>query len=191
MVRVARMTDAVVRGFDFAGAGQQTSTTHATVYIALGSNLGDRAGYLRAALDRLRATVRVTAVSPVYETDPVGYAAQGPFLNAVVAGTTTSAPRELLRILQAIEQASGRVRSFPNAPRTLDLDLLGYGSLVLDTPDLTVPHPRLRERAFVLAPLADIAPELVLPGLGGPVAALLAELGPLTGIARTDIALMG
>jgi dihydropteroate synthase len=189
MVRVARMTDAVVRGFDFENDGRQTSTTQATVYIALGSNLGDRAAYLQAALDRLRATVQVTAVSPVYETDPVGYAEQGPFLNAVVAGTTTRSPWELLRTLQAIERAAGRVRSFPNAPRTLDLDLLSYGTLVLDTPDLTVPHPRLHERAFVLAPLADIAPELVLPGLDSTVAALLAHLGPLAGIARTDIAL--
>lgn len=165
------------------------TATGATVYIALGSNLGDRAAYLRAALDRLRATVQVTAVSPVYETDPVGYAEQGPFLNAVVAGTTTSTPRGLLRALQAIERAAGRARSFPNAPRTLDLDLLGYGTLALDTPDLTVPHPRLHERAFVLAPLADIAPGLVLPGRGGTVAALLADLGPLAGLSLTDIAL--
>ena len=165
------------------------TATGATVYIALGSNLGDRAAYLQAALDRLRATVRVTAVSPVYETDPVGYAEQGPFLNAVVAGTTTSTPRGLLRALQGIERASGRARSFPNAPRTLDLDLLSYGTLALDTPDLTVPHPRLYERAFVLVPLADIAPGLVLPGMGGTVAALLADLGPLTGIFLTGIVL--
>ncbi len=165
------------------------TATGATVYIALGSNLGDRAAYLQAALDRLRATVLVIAVSPVYETDPVGYAEQGPFLNAVVAGTTTSTPRGLLRALQAIERASGRARSFPNAPRTLDLDLLSYGTLALDTPDLTVPHPRLYERAFVLVPLADIAPGLVLPGMGGTVAALLADLGPLAGISLTDIAL--
>jgi len=165
------------------------TATGATVYVALGSNLGDRAAYLQAALDRLRATVRVTAVSPVYETDPVGYAEQGPFLNAVVAGTTTSTPRGLLRALQGIERASGRARSFPNAPRTLDLDLLSYGTLALDTPDLTVPHPRLYERAFVLVPLADIAPGLVLPGMGGTVAALLADLGPLAGISLTDIAL--
>ncbi len=165
------------------------TATGATVYVALGSNLGDRAAYLQAALDRLRATVRVTAVSPVYETDPVGYAEQGPFLNAVVAGTTTSTPRGLLRALQGIERASGRARSFPNAPRTLDLDLLSYGTLALDTPDLTVPHPRLYERAFVLVPLADIAPGLVLPGMGGTVAALLADLGPLTGIFLTGIVL--
>ena len=189
MVRVARMADAVVRGFDFGDDGRQTRTTQATVYIALGSNLGDRAAYLQAALDRLRATVQVTAVSPVYETAPVGYAAQGPFLNAVVAGTTTSTPGELLQTLQAIERAAGRVRSFPNAPRTLDLDLLGYGTIVLDTPDLTGPHPRLHERAFVLAPLADIAPELVLPGLGRTVATLLADLGPTNGIRATAIVL--
>ncbi len=132
------------------------TATGATVYIALGSNLGDRAAYLRAALDRLRATVLVTAVSPAYETDPVGYAEQGPFLNAVVAGTTTSTPQGLLWALQAVERASGRTRLFPNAPRTLDLDLLSYGALILDAPDLTVPHPRLHERAFVLVPEARL-----------------------------------
>lgn len=163
--------------------------TRATVYIALGSNLGDRAAYLRAALDRLRAAVLVTAISPVYETDPVGYADQGPFLNAVIGGTTTSTPQGLLRSLQAIERALGRARPFPNAPRTIDLDLLCYDALTLATPDLTVPHPRLHERAFVLAPLADIAPGLVLPGTGDTVAALLAALGPLAGIHPTDIAL--
>ncbi len=165
------------------------TATGATVYIALGSNLGDRAAYLQAALDRLRATVLVTAVSPVYETDPVGYADQGAFLNAVVAGTTTRDPHALLGELLRIERALGRARPFPNAPRTIDLDLLDYDALALATPDLTVPHPRLHERAFVLAPLADIAPDLVLPGLGGTVAALLADLGPPSGIRATDIAL--
>lgn len=163
--------------------------TQATVYIALGSNLGDRWAYLRAALDRLRATVQVTAISPVYETAPVGYEQQGSFLNAVIGGTTTSTPQGLLRSLQAIERALGRARPFPNAPRTIDLDLLCYDALVLATPDLTVPHPRLHERAFVLAPLADIAPDLVLPDTGETVAALLADLGPLPGIRPTSLAL--
>lgn len=166
-----------------------TGAARATVYIALGSNLGDRAAYLQTALDRLRATVQVTAVSPVYETDPVGYAEQGPFLNAVVAGTTTRDPQALLGELLRIERALGRARSFPNAPRTIDLDLLGYDALALATPALTVPHPRLRERAFVLAPLADIAPGLVLPGMGDTAAALLAALGPRAGIRPTGIAL--
>ena len=165
------------------------AATRATVYIALGSNLGDRAAYLCAALARLRAYMTVTAISPVYETDPVGYADQGPFLNAVIGGTTTCSPAALLGALQGIERALGRERPFPNGPRTLDLDLLSYDALMLDTPDLTVPHPRLHERAFVLVPLADIAPDLVLPGPGRTVAALLADLGPPTGIHPTAIVL--
>ncbi len=165
------------------------TATRATVYIALGSNLGERAAYLGTALARLRAYLVVTAISPVYETDPVGYADQGPFLNAVIGGTTRYSPAALLGALQGIERDLGRERPFPNAPRTLDLDLLSYGTLVLDTPDLTVPHPRLHERAFVLAPLADIAPDLVVPGLGRTVAALVADLGPPRGIHPTDIVL--
>ncbi len=160
----------------------------ATVYIALGSNLGARGALLRGALDRLEEQVAVTAVSPVYETDPVGYTEQGPFLNAVVGGTTTLAPRALLRALLRIERDLGRERPFPNAPRTIDLDLLFYDALVLDTPDLTVPHPRLHERAFVLAPLADIAPALRHPRLDRTLEALLAALGPLRGIRPSGVA---
>lgn len=159
------------------------------VYIALGSNVGDRAAHLRAALDRLGESIAVTAVSPVYETAPVGYTEQGPFLNAVVGGTTTAAPRVLLRALQRIEQDLGRERSFPNAPRTIDLDLLFYDDLTLDTPHLTVPHASLHERAFVLAPLADIAPGLRHPRLDRTIAELLADLGPRQGIRPASVIL--
>jgi 2-amino-4-hydroxy-6-hydroxymethyldihydropteridine diphosphokinase len=166
-----------------------TGAARATVYIALGSNLGDRAAYLRAALDRLRATVLVTAVSPVYETDPVGYADQGAFLNAVVGGETRLAPRPLLRAMRRIERDLGRARPFPNAPRTVDLDLLLYAERRIATAELTVPHPRLHERGFVLAPLADIAPALRHPCLGRTIRELLTERGSADGVRATGLAL--
>jgi 2-amino-4-hydroxy-6-hydroxymethyldihydropteridine diphosphokinase len=122
--------------------------------------------------------------SSIYETEPVGYLDQGRFLNAVVLGTTALTPQALLGQLQRIEQALGRERPFPNAPRTIDLDLLLYDDLVLEQPELTVPHPRLHERFFVLVPLAELAPELRHPVLGERIDSVLARLGPVTGIAR-------
>ena len=157
-----------------------------TAYVALGANLGDRLATLRRAVGRMVELGTVEAVSPVYETDPVGYADQPPFLNAVVRLVTDLEPEPLLDRLLAVEADLGRVRSFPNAPRTLDLDLLLYGDLVLDTDALTLPHPRLHERAFVLVPLADLAPTLVHPRLGCSVAEHLAGLGPITGVHRFD-----
>lgn len=139
------------------------------VYVALGSNLGDREAHLTAAVEALRARpgVRITAVSRVYETDPVGPPPQGPYLNAVVRLRTRLPPRELLETLLEIEAAQGRQReSGRDRARTLDLDLLFYGSLTLDEPGLRVPHPRLHERGFVLGPLRDLAPALVHPRLG-------------------------
>jgi 2-amino-4-hydroxy-6-hydroxymethyldihydropteridine diphosphokinase len=136
----------------------------AVAYIGLGANLGDRLATLRTAVQRLRTFGRVTAVSSLYETEPVGYQEQPRFLNAVVALETALPPADLLRALLGIERDLGRTRSFPNAPRTLDLDLLLVEDVILDTLELTLPHPRLPERAFVLVPLAEIAPELVHPG---------------------------
>ncbi len=136
--------------------------------IALGSNLGDRHAHIRAALDALAALPRTTllAASSIHETDPVGPVTQGRFLNAAAAIDTSLPPRELLDRLLAIEQSRGRDRSAEQrwGPRTLDLDLLLYGSLVINEPGLVIPHPRLHERRFVLEPLAEIAAETLVPG---------------------------
>jgi 2-amino-4-hydroxy-6-hydroxymethyldihydropteridine diphosphokinase len=148
-------------------------------YIALGANLGNPVATLNDAIDALvclRGSVFV-AMSSLYRTAPVGLKRQPDFINAVVAVKTRLEPRELLEELFALEARFGRVRdpgSVRNAPRTLDLDLLLYGDAVMNDPGLTLPHPRMHERAFVLAPLAEIAPELSIPG-HGPVAELLAR----------------
>jgi 2-amino-4-hydroxy-6-hydroxymethyldihydropteridine diphosphokinase len=151
-------------------------------YIALGSNLGDRLGFLQQAVSRLADVGTIDAASDVFETDPVGYLDQPAFLNAVIQLRTNLAPRELLSALQAIEAELGRERSFPNAPRTLDLDLLLYDDLTMRSDRLTVPHPRLHERAFVLVPLAQIAPDLTHPVRKQTIAAVLAELGDTSGV---------
>jgi 2-amino-4-hydroxy-6-hydroxymethyldihydropteridine diphosphokinase len=140
----------------------------ARAVIGLGANLGDPAAQLRtaiAAIGRI-ADTRVLAVSSFYRTAPVGFLAQPEFVNAAVSLETTLAPRALLDALQAIEAAAGRERRFKDAPRTLDLDLLLYGDRVADEPGLTIPHPRLHERAFALAPLVEIEPAAVVPGRG-------------------------
>ncbi|HSQ72779.1 MAG TPA: 2-amino-4-hydroxy-6-hydroxymethyldihydropteridine diphosphokinase [Rubrivivax sp.] len=137
------------------------------VFVGLGANLGDPRATLEHALEALADVpqTRRVAVSPLYRSGPVD--ATGPdFVNAVAELRTALAPRELLQALQAIEQTHGRQRPYRNAPRTLDLDLLLYGERIIDEPGLTVPHPRLQGRAFVLRPLADLAPDLVHPRLG-------------------------
>ena len=154
----------------------------AVAYVALGSNLGDRLGLLREAVARLGDHGAVEAVSPVYETEPVGFADQPAYLNAALRLRTDLPPAALLAGMLGVEADLGRVRSFPNAPRTLDLDLLFYGDLILESADLVLPHPRLHERAFVLVPLADIAPELLHPTTGLRVRELLAALGDRGGV---------
>lgn len=139
----------------------------AAAFVALGANLGDAASALITAFQRLSELpdTQLVARSSVYRTAPIE--AGGPdYLNAVAALSTTMAAPDLLRALHDIEAAAGRERSYRNAPRTLDLDLLSWGDLVYAEPALTLPHPRLHLRAFVLVPLLEIAPTLVLPGLG-------------------------
>jgi 2-amino-4-hydroxy-6-hydroxymethyldihydropteridine diphosphokinase len=149
-------------------------------YVGLGSNLGDRRALLEEALRLLDAdpAVSVTAVSALRETDPVGVTDQPRFLNGVAALETTLGPRDLLERLLAVERELGRDRSVGRwGPRTVDLDLLLHGDAVVDEPGLTLPHPRLAERRFVLEPLHEVAPDLVLPE-GRSVAGLLGALEP-------------
>jgi 2-amino-4-hydroxy-6-hydroxymethyldihydropteridine diphosphokinase len=143
--------------------------------VSLGSNLGDRGAHLDFAVARLRTILDDLRVSRYRDTDPVGVPDRQPlFLNAAAVGETALGARELLDALLAIERERGRERPFPGAARTLDLDLVLYGSLVADEPGLIVPHPRFRERLFVLEPLAEIAPDLVDPVTGRTVGELRA-----------------
>ena len=147
--------------------------------VALGSNLGDRQAHLDFAISRLRQLLEDIQISPVHETEPVGVPDdQPPFLNAAVIGRSTLGASELLAALFAIERDAGRQRPFPGAARTLDLDLILFGERVIDQPGLHVPHPRFRERRFVLEPLVEIAPGLQDPVTGLTVVELLKRLGP-------------
>ena len=152
-----------------------TLADRVTAYVGLGANIGDPRSQLQAALGELNGLpgTRVTAASSFYRSAPVGYLDQPDFINAVAKLDTSLAPEALLESLQAIEKRHGREHPFPNAPRSLDLDLLLYGDAIISTPRLVLPHPRMHERAFVLKPLAEIAPQAAIPG-HGKVAALLA-----------------
>jgi 2-amino-4-hydroxy-6-hydroxymethyldihydropteridine diphosphokinase len=147
------------------------------VAIALGSNLGDRKAHLDFAVGRLRNLLGSFTLSSIRETDPVGVPGEQPrFLNAVVVGETTLGARELFEELRAIEREAGRERPYAGAARTLDLDLILFGDCIIDEPQLTVPHPRFRQRRFVLEPLAEIAPDLGDPVTGRTVGELLRRL---------------
>ena len=139
-----------------------------TAFVGLGSNLGDPPAQIRCALLTLAALpeTRLVRQSSLYGNPPVGHLDQPDFVNAVAQIETRLAPRELLAQLLDLERAHGRVRDYPNAPRTLDLDVLLYGELALHEPGLIIPHPRMLERAFVLVPLAEIAPGAIVPGKG-------------------------
>ena len=145
--------------------------------VAIGSNLGDREAHVAFALRRLRALLRSVRASSSYETAPEGVEGEQPaFLNAAAIGETHLSAKDLLDALLAIEAERGRERPFARAPRTLDLDLVLFGDQIIDEPGLTVPHPRFRERRFVLEPLAEIAPDLRDPASLRSIADLLDEL---------------
>jgi 2-amino-4-hydroxy-6-hydroxymethyldihydropteridine diphosphokinase len=152
-----------------------------TTYLGLGSNVGDREANLRAAIERLEAPdLRVLRVSPVYETEPVDYTEQRWFLNLVVEAETSLFPMQLLARVARIERALGRLRTVPKGPRSIDIDILLYGKAVIRSEALEVPHPRMDERRFVLAPLADLAPDLRHPIAHRTVSEMLAAAPPQT-----------
>jgi 2-amino-4-hydroxy-6-hydroxymethyldihydropteridine diphosphokinase len=155
------------------------------IYLALGTNLGNRLVNLRTAVAAVTPAVTVLAESPVYETLPWGVIDQPDFLNMVLKVKTYLAPPALLAHLKHIETQLGRAPSIRYGPRLIDVDILFYDDLVLNTSELTIPHPRLHERAFVLVPLADLAPDFVHPAFGKPVRALLATVDT-TGVKRYE-----
>ncbi len=156
----------------------------ATVYLALGSNQGDRRQNLLDALDELAAQVQIERLSSVYETEPAYETDQPYFYNMVLRGTTSLKPGGLLRFAKSVEQHLGRKEGLRFGPRPIDVDILLYDDLQLNETDLIIPHPRLAERAFVLMPLAEIAPDLVLPGQSKTVQVLAQQDGTKGRIAR-------
>jgi 2-amino-4-hydroxy-6-hydroxymethyldihydropteridine diphosphokinase len=135
-----------------------------TVYLALGSNLGDRRAHLAAAVERLREHVAVETISSLYETEPAYVEDQPRFLNAALRGQTALSPSELLAFVKQVERELGRVAGERFGPRVADIDLLLYDGAAIDTPELTLPHPRMAERPFVLVPMAELAPDLIPSG---------------------------
>jgi len=164
-------------------------TQPVTIYLALGSNLGDRLSYLHEAVRELGDCIVVDQLSQVYETEPAYVTDQPPFLNMVLSGTTTLSPRELLVCLKALEARMGRTTGRRYGPRPIDVDIVLYGDQIVDEPDLQIPHIRMAERQFVLQPLSELAPDLRPPGMDQTIQALadsapqigpiMARLGPL------------
>ena len=151
--------------------------THSVAYIGLGSNLGDRIANLRAAINAIRHLGDLIAVSSVYESEPFGVEDDQPmYLNMTMAIRTHLRPTELLSQLFEIERANGRIRNCPNESRTLDLDILMIDDTILETPELVIPHPKMHERAFVILPLAEIAPVFVHPKLNRTVSEIASKL---------------
>lgn len=164
------------------------SETLLTAYLSLGSNVGDRQANLRAAIAALPDRgVRVRRVSSLYETEPVDYLDQPWFLNCVVEAETQLGAVELLRALRAIEAQMGSQKDFPKGPRLMDLDILLYGTETIKTRELEIPHPRMRQRRFVLVPLAEIAPSLRHPSWDANVQELLARTADRSGVRRLEV----
>nr|WP_240608337.1 2-amino-4-hydroxy-6-hydroxymethyldihydropteridine diphosphokinase [Dehalogenimonas alkenigignens] len=163
------MADAVARGV--------------TVYLGLGSNLGDRKRNLALAVEAVSRDLHVNQLSPVYETEPWNVAPQPRFLNMAIEAQTTLSPSDLLDYVKNLERMLGRAAAGPGQPRVIDIDILLYGDQVLDTPALTLPHPRLAQRAFNLVPLNDLDPELKHPATGRTAAEMLSALGQIRGVA--------
>jgi len=156
-----------------------------TIYLGLGSNLGDRAAHLEQALARLAAEgIEVVRRSSFYVTEPVGFGPQHWFLNCVVEASTELMPRQLLRATLQVERDLGRRRTVRNGPRTIDIDILLFGTSVVSAPDLEIPHPRLAERRFVLIPLREIAPSLRHPTLHSSISELLAATADRSEVRR-------
>jgi len=150
-----------------------------TVYLALGSNLGNRLANLKNAISNFTPQLDVKKKSPVYETPPWGYADQPKFLNQVVMAETYLEPQDLLDHLKRLEVVLGREPTFQNGPRLIDVDILFYDDVEIDSPPLQIPHPRLHQRGFVLVPLHDLAPELIHPILQKPISELLLDVDRL------------
>ncbi len=160
-------------------------TEAVTVYLGLGSNLGDRQENLKKALEFLAQRLRMGKVSAIYDTDPLGDTNQPRYLNMVCQAFTMLAPEGLLALVKGVESKMGR-KGKSGAPRSIDIDILLYGNLVMTTPDLTIPHPRMHERAFVLVPLAEIAPDLVHPVKNKTIKELQAGLKEVQGVFRWE-----